>query len=73
MLSEARIPYGTWGSSYFPAWQTSALAEVNIGQFAGRGHQPHHGPERRVPSQRAWTTWSWAPPSRGTASSGRRP
>ncbi|MBI2259391.1 MAG: thiolase family protein [Flavobacteriia bacterium] len=31
----ARIPYGTWGSSYFPAWQSSALAEVNIGQFAG--------------------------------------
>jgi len=31
----ARIPYGTWGSSYFPAWQQSALAEVNIGQFAG--------------------------------------
>ena len=35
MLGEARIPYGTWGSSYFPAWQTSSLAEVNIGQFAG--------------------------------------
>jgi acetyl-CoA acetyltransferase len=35
MLSKVRIPYGTWGSSYFPAWQTSALAEVNIGQFAG--------------------------------------
>jgi acetyl-CoA acetyltransferase len=35
MYSRARIPYGTWGSSYFPAWQTSALAEVNIGQFAG--------------------------------------
>ncbi len=35
MGSRARIPYGTWGSSYFPAWQTSALAEVNIGQFAG--------------------------------------
>ncbi|MBI5323833.1 MAG: hypothetical protein HZB41_00880 [Ignavibacteriae bacterium] len=31
----ARIPYGTWGSSYFPAWQMSALAEINIGQFAG--------------------------------------
>ncbi|UCE05549.1 MAG: thiolase family protein, partial [bacterium] len=31
----AQIPYGTWGSSYFPAWQMSALAEVNIGQFAG--------------------------------------
>jgi acetyl-CoA acetyltransferase len=35
MFSRARIPYGTWGSSFFPAWQTSALAEVNIGQFAG--------------------------------------
>jgi len=35
MFPEARIPYGTWGSSYFPAWQSSALAEVNIGQFAG--------------------------------------
>jgi acetyl-CoA acetyltransferase len=34
---KARIPYGTWGSSYFPAWQMSALAEVNIGQFAGEG------------------------------------
>jgi acetyl-CoA acetyltransferase len=35
MLPKARIPFGTWGSSYFPAWQMSALAEVNIGQFAG--------------------------------------
>jgi len=35
ILPRARIPYGTWGSSYFPAWQTSCLAEVNIGQFAG--------------------------------------
>ncbi|HVS04261.1 MAG TPA: thiolase family protein [Thermoanaerobaculia bacterium] len=35
ILPRARIPYGTWGSSYFPAWQQSALAEVNIGQFAG--------------------------------------
>ncbi len=34
-FAKARIPYGTWGSSYFPAWQMSALAEVNIGQFAG--------------------------------------
>ena len=34
-LPDARIPYGTWGSSFFPAWQSSALAEVNIGQFAG--------------------------------------
>jgi acetyl-CoA acetyltransferase len=35
IFPRARIPYGTWGSSFFPAWQTSALAEVNIGQFAG--------------------------------------
>ncbi len=35
LFPRARIPYGTWGSSYFPAWQTSGLAEVNIGQFAG--------------------------------------
>src|SRR5262247_1684385 len=35
MFPRARIPYGTWGSSYFPAWQASGLAEVNIGQFAG--------------------------------------
>lgn len=35
MFPRARIPYGIWGSSYFPAWQMSALAEVNIGQFAG--------------------------------------
>ena len=35
MFPTARIPYGTWGSSFFPAWQASALAEVNIGQFAG--------------------------------------
>lgn len=34
IFPSARIPYGTWGNSYFPAWQTSALAEVNIGQFA---------------------------------------
>jgi len=35
LYPRARIPYGTWGSSYFPAWQSSALAEVNIGHFAG--------------------------------------
>jgi acetyl-CoA acetyltransferase len=35
MFPRAHIPYGTWGSSHFPAWQTSPLAEVNIGQFAG--------------------------------------
>ena len=35
MFPDAYIPYGTWGCSYFPAWQASPLAEVNIGQFAG--------------------------------------
>lgn len=35
IFPDAYIPYGTWGCSYFPAWQTSPLAEVNIGQFAG--------------------------------------
>ena len=35
IYADARIPYGAWGSSFFPAWQTSPLAQVNIGQFAG--------------------------------------
>lgn len=35
VFPNVRIPYGTWGSSYFPAWQMSPIAEVNIGQFAG--------------------------------------
>lgn len=35
IFPEAYIPYGTWGCSFFPAWQSSALAEVNMGQFAG--------------------------------------
>ncbi|MCP4898255.1 MAG: hypothetical protein GY906_14880 [bacterium] len=48
MYSRARIPYGTWGSSYFPAWQMSTLAEVNIGQFAGEGMNRILG-LRRVP------------------------
>ncbi len=48
MFPRARIPYGTWGSSYFPAWQMSPLAEVNIGQFAGEGANRILG-KRRVP------------------------
>jgi acetyl-CoA acetyltransferase len=44
----ARIPYGTWGSSYFPAWQQSPLAEVNIGQFAGEAAARIYG-LRRTP------------------------
>src|SRR5882672_9069706 len=48
MFPDARIPYGTWGSSYFPAWQTSPLAEVNIGQCAGEAMARILG-LRRVP------------------------
>lgn len=49
MFPNARIPYGTWGSSYFPAWQMSALAEVNIGQFAGEAMNRIMG-IRRIPT-----------------------
>lgn len=45
-----RIPYGTWGSSYFPAWQSSPLAEVNIGQAAGEAMALILG-RRRVPAR----------------------
>ena len=43
MFPLARIPYGTWGSSYFPAWQQSALSEVNICQFAGEAASRIYG------------------------------
>jgi acetyl-CoA acetyltransferase len=65
MYPEARIPYGTWGSSYFPAWQTSALAEVNIGQFAGEAMSLILG-RRKVPKDRleylvigSTVPWHW--------------
>lgn len=48
MFPRARIPYGTWGSSFFPAWQMSALAEVNIGQFAGEAMNRILG-KRKIP------------------------
>ena len=51
MFPNARIPYGTWGSSFFPAWQTSALAEVNIGQFAGEAMGRILG-KRKIPKDR---------------------
>jgi len=62
---KARIPYGTWGSSFFPAWQTSALAEVNIGQFAGEATNRILG-LRKVPKERldylvigSTVPWHW--------------
>ncbi|MDX1631210.1 MAG: thiolase family protein [Thermoanaerobaculia bacterium] len=48
LFSRARIPYGTWGSSYFPAWQQSPLAQVNPGQFAGEAAARIYG-KRRAP------------------------
>jgi len=65
MFPEARIPYGTWGASFFPAWQTSALAEVNIGQFAGEAMNRIFG-KRKVPKDRleylvigSTVPWHW--------------
>jgi acetyl-CoA acetyltransferase len=48
MFPRVRIPYGTWGSSFFPAWQMSALAEVNIAQFAGEAMNKILG-KRKIP------------------------
>jgi acetyl-CoA acetyltransferase len=65
MFPRARIPYGTWGSSFFPAWQTSALAEVNIGQFAGEAMNRILG-IRKVPKSEldyliigSTVPWNW--------------
>jgi acetyl-CoA acetyltransferase len=65
MYPRVRIPYGTWGSSYFPAWQTSALAEVNIGQFAGEAMNRILG-VRKTPKDRveylvigSTVPWHW--------------
>jgi len=61
----ARIPYGTWGSSFFPAWQTSPLAEINIGQFAGEAMSHILGlrgvPQRRLEYLVIGSTipWHW--------------
>lgn len=34
MFPDAYIPYQAWGGSWFPAWHTSPLAEVDIARFA---------------------------------------
>jgi acetyl-CoA acetyltransferase len=65
MFPGARIPYGTWGSSFFPAWQTSPMAEVNIGQFAGEAMSRILGlrgvPQRRLEYLVLGSTipWHW--------------
>jgi acetyl-CoA acetyltransferase len=65
MFPRARIPYGIWGSSYFPAWQMSPLAEVNIGQFAGEAMNKILG-MRNVPKNKldyliigSTVPWHW--------------
>ena len=35
MFPNARIPYGAWASTWVPAWNTSALAQVDMGHVAG--------------------------------------
>ncbi len=65
MFPRARIPYGTWGSSYFPAWQMSPLAEVNIGQFAGEAMNKIMGKKKIPKSQLEYLVigstipWHW--------------
>jgi len=65
MFPRARIPYGTWGSSFFPAWQTTPLAEINIGQFAGEAMGRilglRHVPQRRLQYLVIGSTipWHW--------------
>jgi len=65
MYPRAKIPYGTWGSSFFPAWQLSPLAEVNIGQFAGEAANLILG-KRKVPTDKldymvigSTVPWHW--------------
>ena len=44
----AYIPYGAWGGSWFPAWHTSALAEVDIARFAAEA-MPFVLSKRNIP------------------------
>ena len=45
---KAFIPYGVWGGSWFPAWHTSPLADVDIARFAAEA-MPYILSKRNVP------------------------
>ncbi len=45
---DAFIPYGAWGGSWFPAWHTSPLAEVDIARFAAEAFAHILG-QRKIP------------------------
>jgi len=45
---KAFIPYGAWGGSWFPAWHTSPLAEVDIARFAADA-MPYILGKRNIP------------------------
>jgi acetyl-CoA acetyltransferase len=45
---KAFIPYGAWGGSWFPAWHTSPLAEVDIARFAAEA-MPYILGKKNVP------------------------
>ncbi len=47
----AYIPYRCWGGSWFPAWHTSALAEVDIARFAAES-MPNILSQREIPINR---------------------
>lgn len=44
----AYIPYRAWGGSWFPAWHTSPLAEVDIARFAAEA-MPYILSQRNIP------------------------
>jgi len=82
MFPRARIPYGTWGSSPFPAWQTSPLAEINIGQFGGeamarilslRGVPQHEVQYMVIGSTIPWHWKFWTAPMVATCMGHRIP
>ena len=63
--SRARIPYGTWGSSYFPAWQTSPWPRSTSASSPARRWPGSWACARcpqdraRLPGHRLDDPWHW--------------